>query len=325
VRELFLAFLAQHDDAAWLRAIDRIESSIHPVDRAATRIWFHFYPLALGHLMRRPDAADLARLMTLAGRWRLAEQIDTSHYFLFGHQYWPHAKAVVLDYVGGTAPPDSLDLGAQVHELAARAARAAGVAAGEVTGIAAVALRTLQQVGPDALAASAGAPVPAGSYQGRTADQVLALRERGDRNGLLRFFSRPATHSRVTMNERDPVATFPIIHSQHLTTAAALDTRDYRGSDRRCSEGPIPVHCRSCSCGTCWVGILGGGDRLSPMDPRERAKLLECGIKFDSESPPIRLSCTTQASGAVSIVIPPWNGLLGRVLTRVASQTPLSR
>ena len=325
MKELFLAFLAQHDDAAWLRAIERIDSSIHPVDRTATRIWFHFYPLALEQLMRRPDAADLARQMTLAGRWRLAEQIDDSHHFLYGHQHWPHAKAAVLDYVGGNAPPSSLDLGAQIHELAARTARAAGVAAGEVTGIAAVALRTLQQVGPDALAASAGAPVAAGSYKGRTPDQVLALRERGDRKGFLRFFSGPAAQSRVTLNERDPTATFPIIHSQHLTTAAALDTRDYRDRDRRCSEGPIPVHCRSCSCGTCWVGVLGGGDKLSPMDPRERAKLLECGIRFESDRPPIRLSCTTQAAGAVSIVIPPWNGLLGRVLTRIASQTPLSR
>ncbi|HUE89273.1 MAG TPA: hypothetical protein VMO26_24610 [Vicinamibacterales bacterium] len=41
MRELFLAFLAQHDDAGWLRVVDRIDPSIHPVDRAATRIWFH--------------------------------------------------------------------------------------------------------------------------------------------------------------------------------------------------------------------------------------------------------------------------------------------
>jgi ferredoxin len=153
----------------------------------------------------------------------------------------------------------------------------------------------------------------------------VAWRARGEQKPWRRLFSGPSTESQVTMNERDPAARFPIIHSQHLTTAAALDVRDYRRADARCSEGPIPVHCRSCSCGTCWIGVLGGGDKLSPMDQRERAKLMECGIRFDSEPPPIRLACTTQAAGAVSIVIPPWNGLLGRVLTRVATQTPSSR
>src|SRR5688572_26505137 len=45
VTELFLAFLAQHDDARWLRVVDRLQPAIHPVDRVATRIWLHFYPL----------------------------------------------------------------------------------------------------------------------------------------------------------------------------------------------------------------------------------------------------------------------------------------
>ena len=76
--------------------IDRIESSIHPVDRAATRIWFQFYPLALDEAMMRPDAADLARRMTLAGRWRLADDVDRSHAFLFGHRYWREARQAVL-------------------------------------------------------------------------------------------------------------------------------------------------------------------------------------------------------------------------------------
>jgi ferredoxin len=323
VKELFLAFLAQHDDAAWLRAVERVAHAIHPVDRAATRIWFHFYPLALQRLMERADAADLARQMTLAGRWHLKDQIDDSHRFLYGHQFWPHAKRVVLEYVAGPTP-SSLDLGAQIHELAARTATSAQAPAAEVTGIAAVALRTLQQVGPDALAQSAGAGVDAGAFDGRRADQVVKARERSGA-GLLRLFTRATPQSAVVFNERDPDARFRIVHSQHLTTAAAADTRDYRTLEPRCTEGPIPVHCRSCSCGTCWVGILHGADTLSPMEPRERAKLLECGVAVDDEPQPIRLACMTQANGPVSIVIPPWNGLLGRVLTRVSTQTPSPR
>ena len=41
--------------------------------------------------------------------------------------------------------------------------------------------------------------------------------------------------------------------------------------------------------------------------------------------PVIRLACMTQADGPVSMVIPPWNGLPGRVLTRVNAGTPSSR
>jgi ferredoxin len=320
VRELFLAFLAQHDDAAWLRVIDRIEPSMHPVDRAATRIWFHFYPLALQQLMERTDAADLARQMALAGRWRLAEQIDESHAFLFGHQYWPIARRVALDYVGGPSPPSSLDLGAQIQEFGARVAEAAGAPASEVVGIAAIALRTLQQVGPDALQPSQGLVAP-GIDPRRTAERVVAMRERSGGRGWRGLLGIASRQSDVTFNEHDPSAKFPIIHSQHLTTAAALDARDYRTSEPRCTEGPIPVHCRACSCGTCWIGVLAGGQTLSPMDEPERGKLAECGVREDADprgAPAvIRLACMTQATGPVSIVIPPWNGLLGRILKRV--------
>jgi ferredoxin len=329
VRDLFLAFLAQHDDAAWLRVVDRLEQSIHPVDRAATRIWFHFFPLSLERLMQRADAKDLGRQMTLAGQWRLADQIDRSHAFLYAHQHWRVAKRAVLDFVSGPTPANSLDLGAQIQELSTRIAVAAEAPLAEVLGIAAVALRTLQQVGHEALQGSPESLATPGGYNGRTADQVAAVRARGSVPAWRRLFGGASRQSAVTFNERDPAAKFSLIHSQHLTTAAALDTRDYRGSEPRCSEGPIPVHCRACSCGTCWVGVLAGADTLSAMDERERAKLAECGVTQDAEPhgqpPVIRLACMTQAEGPVSIVIPPWNGLLGRVLTRVNAGTPSSR
>jgi ferredoxin len=154
---------------------------------------------------------------------------------------------------------------------------------------------------------------------------VAARRARGNLSGWRRLLSGASRQSEVTFNERDPAAKFPLIHSQHLTTAAALDRRDYRAAEPRCSEGPIPVHCRACSCGTCWVGVLAGASTLSEMDDRERAKLAECGVipetKWHGMQPVIRLACMTQAEGPVSIVIPPWNGLLGRVLTRVTAGT----
>jgi hypothetical protein len=36
-------------------------------------------------------------------------------------------------------------------------------------------------------------------------------------------------------------------------------------------------------------------------------------IETDDPKPMIRLACQAQAYGAISIVIPPWNGILGRL------------
>jgi ferredoxin len=317
VSELFLAYLGQHDDGAWHRAIDRIERAIHPVDRTAIRIWLHFYPLALQRVMARPDAATLARKMTLAGRWSLADQVDTSHRFLFGHRYWSQARDAVLAYASASTAPDSLDLGMQIQAIAQRVANDTGAPAEQVVAITAVAMRTLQQVGPAALLASTGAPRDEGAYRGLTADDVMRLRERRRNKAWLGFFGGASSQqSMVTFDERSPEGKFPLVHSQHLTTAAALDTRQFRLSDPRCSEGPIPVHCRSCSCGTCWVGVLAGAENTGPMEARERDKLRECGVEVEGERPEIRLACMTQATGPVSIVIPPWNGLLGRAIRK---------
>ena len=305
---LFLAFLRRHDDQAWLRVIDRIAGAIHPVDRAATLVWFHLFPLTLQEAMVRHDAADLARRMALAGRWRLADQIETSHAFLYGHAYWPQARAAVLAYATGA--PGSLDLGAQIHEAAQQAAASARVDVSLILGITAIALRTLQQVGPDALAASPSNRPTARRPQ--TAEAVLHDRS-GRRRGLLSLV-RSDRPLEVVFDERDSEARFPLIRSQHVTTAAALDTRPYRDRDPRCSEGPIPVQCRSCSCGTCWIGVIGGADTLSAMDDDERDKLRECGVVVEGSHPVMRLSCMAQGVGRTTSVIPPWNGLVGRVL-----------
>jgi ferredoxin len=308
VGELFVAFLAEHDDERWLRAIDRIAASIHPVDRAATRIWFHFFPMALQRAMERPDAADLARRMTLAGRWRLADQIHTGHAFLYGHRYWPQAHAATLAYADEA--PSSLDLGAQIHEIARRVSAAAGAPESLVLGVSAVALRTLQQVGAERMATSTG---EAATRPAISADAVVHARAREAAGGVLGLFGvkRPPE---VVFDEQRADASFALVPSQHLATAAALDTRPHRALDPRCSEGPIPVHCRSCSCGTCWVGVLGGAEALSPIDGRERDKLAECGVIVEGSHPVMRLACMAQAHGRTTLVIPPWNGLVGRVL-----------
>ena len=115
--------LCREDPASWRRAVDAVASAGHPIDRNAALIWFAFYPLEL-HLAldRSPDPATTARKLGLMGRWRLADQVDTSHRFFFSHRYWPQVKAAVQ---GCSAPfPDDLtELVTAVADAAARTAR----------------------------------------------------------------------------------------------------------------------------------------------------------------------------------------------------------
>jgi len=60
---------------------------------------------------------------------------------------------------------------------------------------------------------------------------------------------------------------------------------------------------------------LGGADKLSDVGVREGKKIKEFGyIETAEPKPLIRLACQAQANGAVSIVIPPWNGQFGKYL-----------
>ena len=78
---------------AWRHAIDTIAPKVHPIDRDATRIWFAFFPLDLHlDLESAEDPAARARAFGLMGKWKLADQIDASHRFLYAHRYWPQVK-----------------------------------------------------------------------------------------------------------------------------------------------------------------------------------------------------------------------------------------
>src|SRR5438552_9453549 len=110
---LFHAFLNQHDDAAWARVMTELLPSIHPVDQVATRVWFSFFPLKLLRaLQSSPDPAVTARDLFLSGNYRLADQVDNSADFLYGHRYWPEVKRAVLEYAA--TAPTSLTLREQI-------------------------------------------------------------------------------------------------------------------------------------------------------------------------------------------------------------------
>ena len=306
------AHLSPYDVSAWQRAVETLAAESHPIDREATRIWFAFFPLEL-HLafVEGADKDAIARRLGLMGTWQLAAQIDSSHRFFYAHRYWPQVKLAVQN----AEPPFSADLADLAGAMATAASRRARVDREFLIGLAGAALMTYRQAGGEAFAAAPGHIHLSAKARAMSPHQVMKKRARDDSQGLLGFARGPHKRWTVTFDEADPSATFTVINGQEIATAAQTDKRDYKSRDPRCTpgEGPIPVECRAASCGTCWVGVLGGAEKLSPVvDRDERRRMAVFGYTDTTEERPlIRLACQARAFGAVSIVIPPWNGLIG--------------
>jgi ferredoxin len=311
----FEQFLDRHDDVAWGHVVAGLLPSVHEVDRTATQIWFRFYPLALLRALREAeDPARLAAELLLQGDYYLKDQIDSSHAFLYGHRFWPEVKKEVAARAASEASPANLS--ATIREIAQAVAARAGRDQSLLLGITAVALMTLQHVGLDAFNRSPGAPLISERAARKSPEQVLKERARDDSQGLFGFLKTIDKEWTITFDENDPRARYKMKNAADLAYGAAEDrSRDWRSIDPRRIEGPIPVECRSASCGTCWVGVLGGAEKLSDVARLEGKRVKEFGyIETDEARPLIRLACQAQVSGAVSIVIPPWNGVFGKHL-----------
>jgi len=313
----FEQFLNQHDEEAWSAALATLLRSIHEVDRHATQIWFAFYPLPLFRALQQSDDPEkLAQQLLLQGDYELKDQIDTSHAFLYGHRFWPQVKKAVEQYA------DSFDEtpGESLADVVLTVAR---LVAGELKkdeslliGITAIAFMTIQQAGLAAFKAAPGTVAIDRKLAKKSPEQVLRERARDDSQGLLGFLKTVDKQWTVTWDESDARAKYRLRDGQDLAWGAASDqTRDWRAIDPRRIEGPIPVECRSASCGTCWVGVLGGAEKLADVGAREGKKIKEFGYIDTAEPKPlIRLACQAKSHGAVSIVIPPWNGQFGKYL-----------
>jgi ferredoxin len=317
----FENFLNQQDEEAWSGALTTLLRSIHEVDRNATQIWFSFYPLGLFlALERADDPAQLAQRLLMQGNYRLRDQIDSSHTFLYGHRYWPDVKRATQTYArefgSVNIAASSASLSEQILTVAQKAAEAAKVDRSLVVGITAVAFMTLRQVGLEAFEQAAGKMLLDRKHAHKSAEQILRERAKDDSQGMLGFLRTVNKKWTVTYDENDDSAKYRLNHVQDLAWGAAEDrSKNWREIDPRRIEGPIPVECRSASCGTCWVGVLGGEEKLSDVAAREGKKIKEFGYIDTSEPKPlIRLACQAQAYGAVSIVIPPWNGVFGKYL-----------
>ncbi len=298
---------------------------IHEVDKTATRIWFRFYPLALLHALEGAENPEqMAKELLLQGNYYLKEQVDSSHKFLYGHRYWPEAKKGVTEHAISGESPANKDLASQIREVAGRVAAQTNVKESLLVGITAVAFMTLQHVGIEAFQASPGTVSIDARHARRSPEQILKERARDDSQGLFGFLKTVDKRWTVTFDENDDGAKYKLNHMQDLAWGAANDrSRDWKAIDPRRIEGPIPVECRSAACGTCWVGVLGGAEKLSDVCAREGKRIKEFGYIDTSEPKPlIRLACQAQATGAVAIVIPPWNGVFGKFLRVRKEQAP---
>ena len=311
----FENFLNEHDEEAWSATLTTLLRTIHDVDRNATQIWFSFYPLSLFQALTNSDDSEtLAQRLLLQGKFYLKDQIDTSHTFLYGHRFWPEIKSAVQKHAASFGG-DGTSLSDQVLKVAAETAKALKVDQSLLAGITAVAFMTLQQTGSAAFNTPGKVSIDK-KHTRLSPEQVLRERAKDDSQGLLGFLRTVNKKWTVTHDENDDRATYVMNNIQDLAWGAAEDrSRNWREIDARRGEGPIPVECRSASCGTCWVGVLGGAEKLSDVAAREGKKIKEFGYIDTNETKPlIRLACQAQTHGAVSIVIPPWNGVFGKYI-----------
>jgi len=305
-----LELLERQSQTAWLETLDELAPSMHPVDRDATRIWFAFWPLELQEaLATAEDVEEAARLMDLEGEWRLEEKIDASVAFLYGAHHWVPVKKAILAHDGAESLADA------IRAIAKVVAEAEKVDPGLALGVSAVGLMAFRQIGLEAFAKVADTKAE-GDLLPRNPERIVRDRNRETGDGVFTFLKGENRRWKVRWDERRSDGTFRAINGQDIAMAGAEVEGDYRDLDYRRIDGPVPVECRVGSCGYCWVGLLGGRDRLSEISDFERERLRYFGydtVNDPNDSHPlVRLACQSQCRGDVTLAISRWNGELHR-------------
>ncbi len=310
----FEDFLNKFNEDEWLKSINDLLPAIHEVDRNAVQIWFRFYPLELHrYLQNAEDKEKAVQKFIMQGDYELEDQVDSSHKFLYGHRFWKEVKSAI-EKRAASFTSDNLCLATEIKEIAKDAAQNAKTDVSLVIGITAVGLMTLLQAGFEAFKNSEGKVYIDANRAKKSAKEVLAARAKDDSQGILGFLKTIDKKWTVVYDENQPDAKFKLMNAEEIASASARDqSKNWRELDERCIEGVIPVECRSASCGTCWIGILGGEEKLSDVAPLEKRRMKVFGYRQDDDAKPfMRLACQAKAHGAVSIVIPPWNGVFGK-------------
>lgn len=310
----FEQYLNNFSEADWLSALESLLPEIHEVDRNAVQIWFRFFPLEFHrHLQTADDRDEVIRKLALQGKFELKDQIDTSHRFLYGHRFWKTVKDEIEKAATGS-PASGRSLSDSIREIGMAVSEREKAERSLINAITAVGLMTLNQVGIDAFKASSGSTEKPSGMMTKSPAAIVAERAKDDSQGLFSFLKTVDKKYSVVYMDSGMNGRFEIINEEEIASASARDqSRDWRAIDERCWEGVVPVECRSASCGTCWVGVLGGQEKLSEVGRRERRQMKVFGYNQPSDAKPfLRLACQAKAYGNVTIVIPPWNGVFGK-------------
>lgn len=310
----FEDYINKYNERDWDSAIERLLMEIHEVDRNATQIWFRFYPLALHRTLESAENRDeLIQKFILQGKYELKYQINSSHDFLYGHRFWKDIKEAI-EKRSETFSDETADLADEIRHIAKAVVEKTGQNISLLLGISAVGLMTLVQVGLEGFKNAKGEITKPKGLLSKSPDKILAERAKDDSQGLLGFLKTIDKEFSVIYDETKSGAKFRVFNDEEIASGSARDqSENWVEKDERCIEGVIPVECRSASCGTCWVGVLGGEEKLSEVSRLERKQMKVFGYKQgDDEKPFMRLSCQAKAYGNVHLVIPPWNGVFGK-------------
>ena len=308
------SFLNNLSEAEWLAAVEKIAPAMHEVDRDAVRIWFRFYPLALFRFLENSeDRAKDAQRFVMQGEYDLNVQIDSSHAFLYGHRFWNETKAAIVNR-DASFSDETGDLAKEIETIAQTVADQVKVDKSLTLGIAAIGLMTLTQVGADTFKAAHSAIEKPRGILSKSPDAIVAERAKDDSQGVFGFLKTVNKKYTVNWQNSKSVGKYRITNDEDVATASAHDrSEDWKQQDERCWEGVVPVECRSAACGACWVGVVGGAEKLSDVARLERKQMKIFGYNQPDEAKPfLRLACQAKTSGNVSIVIPPWNGVFGK-------------
>lgn len=307
-------YLNNFNETDWLTAVNKLLPAIHAVDRNAVQIWFRFYPLALHRFLQTTeDKASAVQKFVMQGDYELKDQIDASHHFLYGHRFWTEVKNEIAKRAESFNEEKS-DLSGEIKQIAKIVADKLKVDESLTIGVSAIGLMTLTQVGFDAFKSAKGDTEKPTGIMKKSPDQIVAERAKDESQGILGFLKTVDKEWSVRYDETANSGKFKIMNDEEIASGAARDqSQNWLAQDARCGEGVIPVECRSAACGTCWVGVLGGAEKLSDVAPRERKQMKIFGYNQpEDEKPILRLACQAKAFGNATIVIPPWNGVFGK-------------
>lgn len=307
-------YLARFTESDWIAAIETLLPEVHQVDRNAVQIWFRFYPLSLKLAIDAAEDREAAlRGIAMQGNFELKGQIDTSHHFLYGHRYWKTVKAAI-EAEAAVFTDQTPALADEIRDIAMLVAEKLSVEPQIVIAMVAIGLSTLNQTGLEAFKAASGEVKQPTGIMAKSPNAVIAERAADDSQGLFGFLKTVNKRFSVNFASLASTGKFPIMQDQEITGASAADhSQDWQKQDGRCWEGPVPIECTAASCGTCWVGVLGGQEKLTEVSPRERRQMKVFGYEQPTDAKPfIRLACQAKASGNVTIVVPPWNAVFGK-------------